>query len=176
MRHLQYAIGATPPVLVLALALPWHNLWGSQGQAPAAKVGFAGKDERALLQQAVGLLSASQVYQAYLNVGFIADGKAAGYYAEKDAQQILDSVFNLLAASDKHLEKIGNLEITKADREGLTEIRRLSNLVRQQGTELQAFWKTGDKVRGARYEKLRQESWLGISKLLSLDEGPKAKQ
>jgi len=163
-------------LLVLVFVVPWQGLLVGQDQPPTAKVGFVGKDDRAVLQQAIGLLAASQVYQAYLNVGFIADSKATGNYAEKDGQQILDSIFNLLAASDKQLEKVGKLEITKADREGLMEIRRLSNLVRQQGAELQAFWKTGDKDRGARYEELRQESWRGISVLLGLEKGAKAKQ
>ena len=64
------------------------------------------------------------------------------------------------------------LELTKADREGLEQIRRLSALVRQQGQELQAFWKTGAKERGAKYEKIRLEAWLGLSKLMGLDKAP----
>ena len=173
---MRFIVAAVVLLLGLIVLVPWQGLLVGQDKTPVTKGEVVGKDERAVLQQTIGVLAASQVYQAYLNVGFIADGKANGHYAEKDIQQILDSVFNLLAASDKHLEKVSKLEITKADREALTEIRRLSNLVRQQGTELQAFWKTGAKDRGARYEDLRQESWRGIRALLGLDKVQKANQ
>ncbi len=162
-------------LLVLVVLNPWQGLVGGQDKPPAANDGAGAKNERAVLQQTIGLLAASQVYQAYLNVGFIADGKATGNYAEKDVQQILDSLFKLLSAADKQLEKVSKLDLTKADREGLTEIRRLAGLVRQQGVEMQVFWKTGDKERGERYENLRQESWRGISTLLGLEKVQKSK-
>ncbi len=144
----------------------------AQDKPPAVKdnkESVSPKDERAQLLQTVGLLSASQVYQAYLNIGFLADGMANENYEEKDAQQIMASILNLLNATDRQLEKATKLDLSKADREALVQIRKLSGLVRQQGEELQAFWKTGKKEQGDKYEKLRQEAWEGISKLLHLD-------
>lgn len=141
---------------------------------PANKEQDQAQAERAEFLQTVGLLTTAQVYQAYLNVGFVADGKATGAYDEKEAFQILDSVLNLLNASDKQLEKLMKLELSRGDREGLEHLRKLSSLVRQQGEELRGFWKTGDKERSSKYEKLRVEAWDGISKLLGLDKPPKA--
>jgi hypothetical protein len=132
----------------------------------------AAREERAQLLQTVGLLASSQVYQAYLNIGFMADGRANGSYDDKDLQQIMASVMNLLSATDKMLDKVGKLDLDKPDKEAIEQLRKLSALVRQQGEELQAYWKTGDKDRGARYDKLRQEAWDGISKLLGLDKEP----
>ena len=157
----------TAPLLGVLVAAFSPSAVGARDEQPPAPL--PAKEERVLLLQTVGLLSASQVYQAYLNIGFLADGKANSTYEEKDVRQIMESVSNLLSATDKQLEKVGRLEISRADREGLERVRKLSALVRQQGEELQAFWKTGDKERGAKYEKLRQEAWEGISALLNLE-------
>jgi hypothetical protein len=137
--------------------------------APPKEPAAPTKEERAQLLQTVGLLTASQVYQAYLNIGFMADGRASGSYEDKELQQIMESVVNLLDASDKMLDKVARFDIDKADKDGIEHLRKLSGLVRQQAEELQAFWKTGDKKNGEKYDKLRQEAWDGISKLLGLD-------
>jgi hypothetical protein len=136
--------------------------------APPPSTEDAAKEERRLLLQAVGLLASAQVYQAYLNIGFVADARASGTHAEKDLAQIMDSVVQLLNATDAQLEKIAQLDLTKADRDAIDRIRKLSQLVRRQADELRAFWKTGDKDRAANYEKLRQEAWEGIRALLNL--------
>jgi hypothetical protein len=158
-------------LLLLVSVLTWQSRSWAEDKPPAKenKERLSPKDERNLLLQTSGLLAASQVYQAYLNVGFMADGKAAGTYDDKDLQQIMESVTNLLAATDQQLEKVAKLELSDADREGLEQIRKLSALVRQQAEELQAFWKTGEKEHGDKYEKLRQEAWQGISTLLKLE-------
>jgi hypothetical protein len=127
------------------------------------------REARDQLLETVGVLAASQLYQGYLNIGFVADGKAEGTYEEKDARQILGSILSLLDTLDKQLERVGKLELDKADREGVEQIRKLSGQLHDQGKELQAFWATGNKERGAAYEKIRKESWDGISKLLGLD-------
>jgi hypothetical protein len=127
------------------------------------------KSERGSLLEAVGALAAGQLYQAYLNIGFIADGKAEGTYEDGEARQLLGSVLGLLDALDRQMTKVGKLDLEKADREALEEISRLSALLHRQGEELQAFWKTGDKERGARYERTRQQAWAGIRDLLHLE-------
>ena len=125
--------------------------------------------ERQLLLETVGLLAASQVYQGYLNIGLIADGKATGAYSEKQARQIIESVTGLMETSDKNLEKVGKLELSKDDRAALTKLRQLNNLVRRQALLMQEFWRTGNKDYTASYDRIRKESWEGISKLLNLD-------
>lgn len=127
------------------------------------------KSERSSLLEAVGSLAASQLYQAYLNIGFLADGKAEGTYEEKEARQLLGSVLGLLDTLDQQMTKVGKLDLDKEDKAALEEISRLSTLLRRQGEELQAFWKSGDKERGARYERARQQAWEGIRALLQLE-------
>jgi hypothetical protein len=147
--------------------------WWPAGSRPAVaqdkKEAPSDKEARDQLLETVGVLAASQLYQGYLNIGFVADGKAEGTYEEKDAKQILGSVLSLLDTLDRQLEKVGKLDLDRADREGVEQIRKLSGQLHDQGKELQAFWTTGNKERGAAYEKIRKESWDGISKLLGLD-------
>jgi hypothetical protein len=162
------------PTIVLLLAgtvlVSQTNLSAQTRPAPPKeKSGAASADDRAELLRTVGLLSAAQVYQGYLNIGFLADGMANGNYDAKDAEQVIESILQLLDASDRRLEKVTDLDLTKADREALVHVRKLSGLVRQQGLELKAFWKTGAKEQGDRYEKTRLEAWEGISKLLKLE-------
>jgi hypothetical protein len=125
------------------------------------------KGERQLLES-VGALASGQLYQTYLNIGLLADGVAVGTYEEDDARQILQTAMSLLELQDKHLARTAKLELTRADREALNQLRKLNALLRQQAEELDAFWKTESKEQGAKYEKTRQEAWSGISSLMGL--------
>jgi hypothetical protein len=118
------------------------------------------------LLETVGALAVSHLYQSYLNIGLMADGKAEGVYDEADIKGILVSVLGVMDTLDKQMDKVAKLELSQEDRDTVEQIRKLSGILRQQADELQAFWKTGDKLRAAKYEKLRKEAWEGISKLL----------
>src|SRR5690349_18234091 len=49
-------------------------------------------DDRAALTETVGLLSGLYLYQTYLNIGLLADGKAERLYDEKAARTVLATV------------------------------------------------------------------------------------
>jgi hypothetical protein len=124
---------------------------------------------RQQLLHTVGALAAAHLYQSYLNIGFLADGKAEGTYEEKDAVQILSSVVGLMDALNQQLDAVAKFDLDQEDRKSLEECREISALLRQQADELQAFWRTGDKKHGEKYDSLRQQSWQRVSKLLGLD-------
>jgi hypothetical protein len=125
--------------------------------------------DRQQLLEAVGSLAASHYYQTYLNIGFLADGKAQGLYGDKEAKKVLDSLLSLLATADKQLETVSKLDLEKEDQNSVNQMRKLSSLLRDQGKELQAFWESGNQDRSANYEDLHQKSWTGLSQLLGLD-------
>lgn len=154
--------------MFVSLVLIGSSVAWLSAQDKAKKETTTDKDQQLLLET-LGSLAASHLYQSYLNIGFIADGKAEGTYEEKDIQQILSSILTLMEALDKKLDQVGKLELSKDDRDGIDQIRKLSGQLRQQADELQAFWKTGDKARADKYEKTRKEAWQGISKLLGLE-------
>jgi hypothetical protein len=126
-------------------------------------------DSQAQLTETVGLLSGLYLYQSYLNIGLLADGKAEKLYDEKAARSVLDSILNPLETVDKQLEKVGKQARTGADRDAVDHIRIMVDLLRRQGRELKAFWDSGRPEDGTRYEATRQEAWKQISSTLGLD-------
>ncbi|MBO0697733.1 MAG: hypothetical protein J2P46_05025 [Zavarzinella sp.] len=139
--------------------------------AAAPKPGGIPKEadaERAQLLETVGCLTAAHYFQTYLNIGFIAEGKARGTYTDADARKVLDSVLSILNSTDAKLEALGKIDLDKDDRERLEQLRAASALLRQQGKELQTYWETGKDENAAKYESLRKNAWATISKLLGI--------
>src|SRR5438552_14730240 len=67
------------------------------GTAPASRTdeGPRTASERRQLLETVGTLTAAHCYQTYVNIGLLADARAKGTYADKDASKVLDSVLTL---------------------------------------------------------------------------------
>src|SRR5262249_14169806 len=124
--------------------------------------------ERAQLLETVGCLTAAHYFQTYLNIGFIAEGKAKGTYTDSDARKVLDSVLSLLNSTDARLDALARIDLDKDDRERLEQLRAASALLRQQGKELQAYWETGKDENAAKYESLRKNAWATIGKLMGI--------
>jgi hypothetical protein len=119
--------------------------------------------------QTIGALTAAHYFQSYLNIGFIADGKAKGTYTPEDARKVLRSVLSVVDSVDRQLAAFGKRNLDKEDRESLEQMRAISTLLRQQGQELQTYWADGRDEDAARYEALRQKSYAAISKLMGID-------
>jgi hypothetical protein len=118
--------------------------------------------------QTIGTLIAAHYFQTYLNIGFVADGKRKGSYSNEDAQKVLRSVLSVVDSVDQQLEILGKRILDKEDRESLEQMRAVSALLRQQSTELQAYWDSGKDQHAARYETLRKSSYAAISKLIGI--------
>src|SRR5262245_19394590 len=126
-------------------------------------------EPRAQLTETVGLLSGLYLYQTYLNIGLLADGKAERIYDEKAARAVLASVVTPLDTVDKQLVKVAALAQSDADRQAAARLRQLIGLLRQQGQQLVTFWDSGNAADGTRYEATRQEVWKQLNALLGLD-------
>lgn len=137
--------------------------------APAERKEPAPADPHADLSETVGLLSGLYLYQAYLNIGLLADGKAVNTYEDKAARSVLDSVLTPLGTVDKQLEKVAKSARTQGDRDACDHLRGVVTLLRRQGADLKAFWNSGQPEDGAKYEASRQEAWKQISALLGLN-------
>jgi hypothetical protein len=118
--------------------------------------------------QTIGTVTAAHYFQTYLNIGFIADGKAKGTYTHEDARQVLRSVLSLVDSVDRQLEALGKHTLDKEDRDSLEQMRAISALLRQQGRELQTYWDSGKDQDAAHYESLRKSSYAAISKLMGI--------
>ena len=126
-------------------------------------------DPRATLTETVGLLSGLYVYQTYLNIGLLADGKTERLYDEKAARAVLATVLKPLDTVDQQLGKVAQLAETPGNRQTVERLRFIVALLKRQGQELIAFWDNGQPAAGGRYEATRQEAWKQIDALLSLD-------
>jgi len=109
-------------------------------------------DPRAQLTETVGLLSGLYLYQTYLNIGLLADGKAERLYDEKAARAVLASVVTPLDAVERQLAQIGAMAETEGDRDAVGRLRHTVGLLRRQGQQLVSFWDSRNAADGARYE------------------------
>jgi hypothetical protein len=132
--------------------------------APAPTV-----DPQVQLTETVGMLSGLYLYQTYLTIGLLADGKAERVYDERTARAVLVSVLTPLNAVDKKMEALTAVVQTAADKEALARLRTTVALLRRQGGELAVFWNTGRPEDGARYEATRQEAWKWVVAVVGLD-------
>ena len=130
--------------------------------APAA-------DPQARLTETVGMLSGLYLYQTYLTIGLLADGKAERVYDDRAARAVLASVVAPLDAVDKKMEALAAAVQTAADKDALARLRTTVALLRRQGGELAVFWNTGRPEDGARYEATRQEAWKWVVAVVGLD-------
>lgn len=156
--------------VVLALAFLAGTGGGATAQPTPAK---ALADENAVLLETVGLLAGVQLYQAYLNIGLLADGYAEGLYESAEAAQLLGSVVGPLEKIEKQLEKVAALKLTKDDATAVTRMKKIAGLLRQQGKSLQSYWDTDVEDHSKKYEETRQAAWKELSDLLDLE--PKKK-
>jgi hypothetical protein len=143
---------------------------GPPAAAPApAPTPAPAADPTAQLTETVGLLSGLYLYQTYLTIGLLADGRAEEVYDERAARAVLDSVLNPLEAVDRKLEGLAGLVQSPPDRDAVARLRWAVYLLRRQGAELTTFWATGRPEDGARYEATRQEAWKWVTALVGLE-------
>ncbi len=157
-------------VAVLVVSSAGSGLAAQAREDKKDKGDDARKARSSPLLEALGTATAANLYQTYLNVGFLADGRAEGVYDDRTAQRLLGSILGLLDAVDKQLTKVGKTELEKKERQALEKIREVYGLIRKQANALQTFWKSGKKADGARYEKLRKEAWQEVKQLLDLQD------
>ena len=119
-RKTAFVVAALAVSLALATKLAGQQTveppLAQPGDSAVQRVLPAPADPRAHLTETVGLLSGLYLYQTYLNIGLLADGKAERLYDEKASRQVLASVVTPLDAVDRQLAQIGAQAETAADR------------------------------------------------------------
>ena len=123
-------------------------------------------NERSL--EALGSLSASHLYQSYLNIGMLADAVENESYTKAHAQEMLATVVNLMNAVDRNLQRLAEADLPADDGRDVERIRGLSVLLRVQVVALQSYWASGEPRQAARYHEARERAWRALSELLRL--------
>jgi hypothetical protein len=139
---------------------------GRPGHVQEARTSAAMPDPSSL--KTIGTLGAAHFFQAYLNIGLIADGKTKGTHTVEDARKVLRSVLSLVDSVDRQLESLGKVPLEKEDRDSLEQMRAISALLREQGLVLQTYWDSLQEQDATRYESLRSRSYEAISKLMAI--------
>ena len=166
VRRTCILVGVSALVVTLALVAGWKAPVRGQATPPKKEVA---EDPVPPLLESVGLLGALQLYQTYLNIGFLADARAERLYDEKATQQLLDSIMTPLESVEKQLGKVQKWTRTKEDREAIDKLKNIAVLLRQQGKGLETFWNSGKEADGARYEATRKKAWAEINSVLVLE-------
>ncbi len=119
--------------------------------------------------EALGGLSASHLYQSYLNIGLLADGVEKEVYALDEAEKMLGSVTDLMNLVEGQLAKVRQTGLEPDDHASLERIKAVTALLRLQTETLQAYWVSGDMEEARQYHQAREATWKGLSKVLGLE-------
>ncbi len=137
------------------------------GQAPTTlKSDIKSQDS---LMESLGLITALQLYNTYLNIGLLADAGANEIYEPAALFQLLGSVVKPLAQVEKQLDKLSKLSLPKADLQSLVQLKKIVNSLQVQGKELELYWSTGMAENSKKYEAARLSAWKDLSQLLDLE-------
>src|SRR5262249_33573625 len=130
----------------------------------------AADEQNAALLSATGALLGAHLYQTYLNIGLLADGVEGEVYTVAEAEQSLDAVTDLMQNVERQLRALAAAGLKEDDQKTLEKNRKLAGLLSDQAKELRAYWKTNDKEKAAKFQKVREEAWAGIKELLNIEE------
>jgi hypothetical protein len=136
--------------------------------APAKKAEASTLKDRYL--EALGGLSASHLYQTYLNIGLLADSVEKEAYTQEEADKMLASVTDLMKLVDVQLAKVRQSDLTSDDQISLERIKAVMGLLRLQSETLQNYWDSGDENDAKQYHLAREAAWKGLSKVLGLED------
>lgn len=116
-------------------------------------------DRSAPFLEAIGALSAAQLYQSYLNIGFLADAVELDSYTEAEADKLLQAVQDMLAMVDQQLARLDQLDLSPDDQRSLSRLRTIRVTLRTQARTLQSYWANGDPEQLNRYHEARDQAW-----------------
>lgn len=117
---------------------------------------------------ALGNLTGIHLYQAYLNIGLLADCTEGEVYTMDEAAKWLERTVAQLEQVDKQLDVLAKADLDSDERQGIDRCRQASALLRTQAMELREYWKNSDKDHAMRYHKARDAAWASISDVLQI--------
>jgi hypothetical protein len=124
--------------------------------------------QREQLLQTLGGLSGAHLYQAYLNIGLLADGVESKNYTEAEARKMLETVTAMLDTVDQQLARIKDAGLEPDDQKAIQRIHALSPLLHEQARTLLSYWKNRSKENVDQYHTARETTWRSLSEVLGL--------
>jgi hypothetical protein len=124
---------------------------------------------RGVTLEALGGLSAANLYQSYLTIGLLADGVRNKAFTADGAANTLKIVTSCIALVDTKLARLDRLNLEPDDLASLRQIKAVIALMRIQTQALELYWSTGKADHAEAYQRARKATWAGLSKVLGIE-------
>lgn len=158
---------AVASALLIGLSKPSFADVQEPPEAPIPQAAPA--DSVETLLEAVGTMGGVQLYQTYLNIGFIADGKGQNVYTAEEAEELLMSIVAPLDHVTKQFQSVKQIATDDDDKKALDRLSKIAGMLKGQAKSLESLWANGSKGEADRFEKDRQDAWREISDFLHLN-------
>ncbi len=126
-------------------------------------------DEASAAISAAGAFAGLQLYNTYLNIGFISDLMTAGVYDPTQGFILLGTVVQPLDLVENQLNRLAKLNLSQEDLAAVDRLKKTTILLRTQGKELQVYWEKGKKEDAGKYDAARKAAWRELNALLGLE-------
>ena len=138
--------------------------------ADDAKAAAPQTDAATVLMDALKTAAGNQLYQAYTNIGVLAELRPWGFYEASVQAQRLSSIVGSVEEVDAQLAKVAGLkELSKEDAAAIARLRKIAGHLQTCGKELQAYWDTGVADREKNAATAQKAAWTQLDDLLGLD-------
>ncbi len=160
------------PVATNAASEPTPPLAALPPAKPAQSASRPEPANRDATLEAMGGLSAANLYQSYLAVGLLADGVQHKAFTVDGAANTLKIIGNCLTLVESKLAALDRRNLDPDDIASLQQIETVTALMRIQTQALDTYWKTGKAAHGEAYQRSRRATWAALSKVLGLGPMP----
>lgn len=118
--------------------------------------------------RAIGGLSASTLYFAFLSVGLTGDAFVKGAYEAEQVRSIMGELQAMLKSSAGQVKDLIKGEPDESDQAALKEIVEIADLVQEYAKFLAEYSKEKDAKIGDKYEASRKATWERLKKFLGI--------
>ena len=120
-------------------------------------------------QQMIGVLSASYLYQSYLNIGLLADATAGGVYEIQEALAQCESLLTVIGGVRDEMLAYSKQIKSESDRLYVESLVKVADLLIQEGSALLRFYETNDETYAEEFMKFNELAQQAVSQLLGME-------
>ncbi|MGE3806751.1 MAG: hypothetical protein AB7K24_18950 [Gemmataceae bacterium] len=128
---------------------------------PAAR-----KSDRQKLIEIVDTLTATNLYQTYMTLGLIADGRVSNSYSQEETLAMLKALADTVDAADKQLNRLTRITLTQEEQARFTELTQVSTLLKQQGAALVNYVQNNNPRALEEFQRIRLRTGERVATLL----------
>ncbi len=120
-------------------------------------------------QQMIGVLSASYLYQSYLNIGYLADATEGAVYSEEEALTQVDGLLNVIGGVRDELLAYSRQVESESDRLYLENLVKVADLLIQEASALLRYYESNDQEYAKQYMEFNAMAQKAIGQLLGVE-------